>query len=121
MTNLFLFLGALLGSVAVALGAFGAHSLQKRLTPPKLTTFETGVRYQFYHVFALIAVGLLQTLRPEADLLALAGWLFVVGVLFFSGSLYWLAFDGPRWLGPITPLGGLAFLVGWVILAVAAL
>ncbi len=119
--SLFTALGALYGAVAVALGAFGAHALRDRLTAAKLTTFETGVRYQFYHAFALLAVGLLQALRPDSGLLGIAGWLFVIGVIFFSGSIYWLAFDGPRWLGPITPLGGLAFIVAWVLLGMAAL
>jgi len=119
--NLFIVFGALLGAVAVALGAFGAHALKSRLTPAKLTTFETGVRYQFYHVFALLVVGLLQNGAPESALLGIAGWLFLLGMLLFSGSIYWLAFDGPRWLGPITPLGGLAFVVGWVLLGLAAL
>jgi uncharacterized membrane protein YgdD (TMEM256/DUF423 family) len=121
MNNLFFTIGALLGGIAVALGAFGAHALQKRLSPQKVATFETGVRYHFYHAFALLAVGLVQYLRPDTLAITVAGWLFVAGVLCFSGSLYWLAFNGPRWLGPITPLGGLAFMVAWVMLAFAVL
>ncbi|MCB0115842.1 MAG: DUF423 domain-containing protein [Caldilineaceae bacterium] len=119
--SFFIAIGALLGGVAVALGAFGAHALKSRLAPAKLTSFETGVRYQFYHALALLFVGLLYTAAPGNALLGVAGWLFVAGVLFFSGSIYWLAFDGPRWLGPVTPLGGLCFIVAWVLLAVAAL
>ncbi len=121
MVNVLGAIGAVLGALAVALGAFGAHALQKRLPAAKLTTFETGVRYHFYHALALVAVGILGTVHPEAVLLRLSGWLFVVGILFFSGSLYWLALGGPRWLGPITPLGGLALIAGWVLLAVASL
>jgi uncharacterized membrane protein YgdD (TMEM256/DUF423 family) len=116
---IFFTLGALLGGIAVALGAFGAHALQKRLAPQKLNTFEIGVRYQFYHALPLLAVGLVGMVHQESTLLAISGWLFVAGVIGFSGSLYWLAFDGPRWLGPVTPLGGLAFIVGWVLLAFA--
>lgn len=118
--SIFLAIGALLGAIGVALGAFGAHALQKRLTPQKLTTFETGVRYHFYHALALVVVGLLNTAQPDLALVGVAGWLFIVGVLLFSGSLYGLALGGPRWLGPVTPLGGLAFLAGWLVLMFAA-
>lgn len=118
MTTFWASLGAMLGAVAVMLGAFGAHALQKRLSPQKQSTFETGVRYHFYHALALLAVGILAELRPAAGLISVAGWLLVVGMLCFSGSLYWLALGGPRWLGPVTPLGGLALIAGWVLLAV---
>ncbi len=121
MTHPFLFLGALLGGLAVALGAFGAHALKARLSPERLVTFETGVRYHFYHALALLAVGLVQFNFPPAGNAALAGWLFVAGISLFSGSLYWLALGGPRWLGPITPLGGLALIAGWIGLALAVL
>lgn len=121
MTHPFLFIGALLGGVAVALGAFGAHGLKSRLAPEKLVTFETGVRYQVYHSLALLAVGLTQLALPAAGSLALAGWLFLAGIVLFSGSLYWLALGGPRWLGPVTPLGGLALIGGWIVLALAVL
>ncbi len=116
MTHLFLFLGALLGGLAVALGAFGAHALKARLSPERLVTFETGVRYHFYHSLALLAVGLVQFNLPLAGNAALAGWLFLAGIALFSGSLYWLALGGPRWLGPVTPLGGLALIGGWIAL-----
>ena len=121
MTQPFLFLGALLGGLAVALGAFGAHALKARLSPEKLVTFETGVRYHFYHAFALLAAGLVQFLFPPAGTAALAGWLFLAGIALFSGSLYWLSLGGPRWLGPITPLGGLALIGGWIALAMAVI
>lgn len=116
MTHPFLFIGALLGGLAVALGAFGAHGLKARLAPEKLVTFETGVRYQVYHSLALLAVGLVQIALPAAGTLALSGWLFLAGIALFSGSLYWLALGGPRWLGPVTPLGGLALIGGWILL-----
>lgn len=120
MTHPFLFLGALLGGLAVALGAFGAHALKARLAPEKLVTFDTGVRYHFYHALALLAVGTAQIALPAAGTLALSGWLFVAGIALFSGSLYWLALGGPRWLGPVTPLGGLALIGGWIALAAGA-
>jgi uncharacterized membrane protein YgdD (TMEM256/DUF423 family) len=109
---------AMLGGIGVALGAFGAHALRARLEPRDLEIYETGVRYQMYHAFALLAVAwLLSRNVPGA---ANAGWAFIAGTLFFSGSLYLMALTGWRWLGPVTPLGGVAFLVGWVLLALSA-
>lgn len=116
----FVTLGALFGGVAVALGAFGAHALRVSLAPRDLEIFETGVRYQMYHALALILVGLLWTYRPQAPLVA-AGWLFVAGITVFSGSLYVLVLTNTRWLGAVTPLGGVAFVLGWLLLAWAAL
>lgn len=117
-------LGALLGALAVILGAFGAHKLKVVLTPEQLQTFETGVRYQFYHVFAIAIAGLLWMKYPTQGLVV-SGWFFVLGILFFSGSLYLLANketlslgNMTRVIGPITPLGGLFFIVGWVLLAI---
>jgi uncharacterized membrane protein YgdD (TMEM256/DUF423 family) len=104
---------ATLGGIGVALGAFGA-----RLEPRALEIYETGVRYQMYHAFALLAVAWL--LSRDVPAAAGAGWAFMVGVLLFSGSLYLMALTGWSWLGPVTPLGGVAFLVGWLLLAVAA-
>ncbi len=122
MTLSWLFVGALNGFLAVAAGAFGAHALKARLGADLLAVFETGARYHMYHALALVAVGLLAALRPgSAGLLNGAGWAFLVGVLLFSGSLYALALTGVRGLGAITPLGGLAFLTGWALLALAAL
>jgi uncharacterized membrane protein YgdD (TMEM256/DUF423 family) len=115
----FLTIGALSGALAVFLGAFGAHALRARLPAEQLAVYETGVRYQFYHALALVAVGVVQAIRPEAGLLAAAGWLFTIGTLIFSGSLYLLVLAGRRWLGAITPLGGLAFIAGWICLALA--
>ncbi|HEU5168924.1 MAG TPA: DUF423 domain-containing protein [Gemmatimonadales bacterium] len=115
----FAVLGSLSGLLAVAAGAFGAHALRARLTPDLLAVFETGARYQMYHALALIGAAWVASRWP-GPLAASAGWLFVLGTLVFSGSLYALALTGLRWLGAITPLGGLAFMVGWICLALAA-
>ncbi len=114
-------MGALSGGLGVALGAFGAHALRARLTPDALATFETGVRYQMYHALALLAVTYIVTRWAGSALPSLAGWLFVAGILLFSGSLYLLALTGVRWLGAVTPFGGLAFIAGWACLFIAAL
>jgi uncharacterized membrane protein YgdD (TMEM256/DUF423 family) len=111
-------LGALLAGLAVAVGAFGAHALRARLSPEYLTVFETAARYQMYHALALIAVGLIADRWPS-PLLGLAGWLFLAGIVLFSGSLYALTLTGVPGLGAITPLGGVAFLAGWTLLVLA--
>lgn len=117
MTNLktFLVLGAVLAFLGVALGAFGAHGLRTRVSPDDLQTFEIGVRYQMYHALALLAVAWVGTRFPGSAV-TMAGWLFVAGILIFSGSLYILVLSGLRWLGAVTPIGGLAFLGGWLAL-----
>jgi len=112
--------GAAFACLAVALGAFGAHGLKARVTPETLAVFETGVRYHMYHALALLAVGSLAS-RAPSPLASAAGWLFVAGIAIFSGSLYAMTFTGARWLGAITPLGGVCFIAGWALLAVAAL
>jgi uncharacterized membrane protein YgdD (TMEM256/DUF423 family) len=104
------------GFLGVALGAFGAHALKAKLAPDMLAAFETGVRYQMYHVFALVAAAWAWARWPRR-LFVVAGGLFAAGIVVFSGSLYLLALTGTRWLGAITPLGGLAFLAGWLCLA----
>jgi uncharacterized membrane protein YgdD (TMEM256/DUF423 family) len=119
MEKLFLTVGALSAFVAVAAGAFGAHGLKSRLSAEMLNAFEVGVRYQMYHAFALIVTAWAQSRWPAAQL-TLSGWLFIVGTLLFSGSLYLLSLTGLKWRGAITPLGGLAFLAGWLCLAWAA-
>jgi uncharacterized membrane protein YgdD (TMEM256/DUF423 family) len=118
MDRTFFLLGALSAFVGVAAGAFGAHGLKERLSAEMLAVFETGVRYQMYHAFALIAAAWAAARWPGAWTNA-SGWLFVAGTLVFSGSLYVLSLTGLRWLGAITPLGGLAFLAGWLCLAAA--
>jgi uncharacterized membrane protein YgdD (TMEM256/DUF423 family) len=116
MDRLFFGVGALSALVSVAAGAFGAHGLRVRLTPEYLAVFETAARYQMYHALGLLAVAWAITRWPGA-LPVWAGWLFVAGTVLFSGSLYALALTGVRWLGAITPLGGVAFLAGWLCLA----
>jgi uncharacterized membrane protein YgdD (TMEM256/DUF423 family) len=119
MDRLFFGLGALSAFISVAAGAFGAHALRQRLEPDLLAVFETGARYQMYHALALLAVAWAATRWP-GTLVTWAGWLFVLGTMLFSGSLYVLALSGIRWLGAITPLGGLAFLAGWLCLVLGA-
>ena len=119
MTRIFFLLGSLFALLAVAAGAFGAHALRARLTPELLAVFETGARYQMYHALALFVAAWASTRWPGRPVAA-AGWLFAAGILVFSGSLYLLALSGVRWLGAITPLGGLCFLAGWGALALAA-
>lgn len=119
MNKKFLAIAAWLGALSVALGAFGAHTLKEYLSQQSLTTFETGVRYQFYHVFALALAGLLYKSYPNKKI-KLAGNLFIAGILFFSGSLYFLSILGAenfKWIGAITPLGGVFFIAGWIFLA----
>lgn len=117
----FLLLASIFAALAVALGAFGAHALESRLSADLLSTYEVGVRYHFYHALALLGVVAVISRWPEAGVAVAAGWLFVIGILIFSGSLYILAFTGIRWLGAITPIGGVAFIAGWICLAWAAL
>ena len=116
----FVRLAAVFGGLAVALGAFGAHLLQSRLPPDRLAIFETGVRYQMYHALALAAVAFVLQAGGRATLATYAGWAFVAGIVIFSGSLYALVLTGVRMWGAVTPIGGLAFLAGWVLLALAA-
>ena len=120
MENRWLAAGAILAGIGVAAGAFGAHALGDRLPPDLLDVFETGVRYHLVHALALLVVGLALELRPHR-LWDAAGWLFSGGILVFAGSLYALALTGVRWLGAITPIGGVCFLAGWVVVALAAL
>lgn len=117
--RLWLALGAVYGFLGVMLGAFGAHALRQRLSPEMLGVWHTGVEYQFYHAFALLALGLLALSRPASGQ-TLAGAGFAVGILLFSGSLYALSLSGVRVLGAITPIGGLLFMVGWAALAWSA-
>lgn len=112
-------LGAVNAALAVGAGAFGAHGLKERLSAEMLAVFETGARYHMYHALALLAVGWLASQAPSSMVQA-AGWCFVVGIVLFSGSLYALAISGVTKLGMITPFGGTLFLVGWVLVAVAA-
>ena len=119
MERVFFVLGAISGGLAVGLGAFAAHGLRSRVTAEALAAFETGARYHMYHALALLAVAWAVTRWP-GPWVTTAGWLFVAGTVLFSGSLYLLALTGVRALGAITPLGGLAFILGWLALVVAA-
>ena len=119
MNKLFLTAGALFAAVAVMCGAFGAHFLKARLTAESLQTFETAVRYQFYHALALLIAGILYK-EFSGMQLRWAGYLFITGIILFSGSLYVLcAVQSMRWVGAVTPLGGLCFITGWILLVAA--
>jgi uncharacterized membrane protein YgdD (TMEM256/DUF423 family) len=111
--------GALLALMGVAAGAFGAHALGARLPAERLVTYDIAVRYQMFHALALLAVAWAATRWPNPQTWV-AGWLFIAGILIFAGTLYLLALGGPRWLGAVTPLGGLCFLAGWALLAWSA-
>ena len=112
--------GAVMCGLGVLLGAFGAHGLRDRVTPEMLAVFETGVRYHLVHGLALLAVAWATTQWPNTWITA-SGWLFVAGIAIFSGSLYLLSITGVRWLGAITPIGGLCFVAGWLILALSVM
>jgi uncharacterized membrane protein YgdD (TMEM256/DUF423 family) len=121
MIRIFIAIAAILGGLSVAGGAFASHALKEKLAERALEIFETGARYQMYHALALLMVALLLS-RAEASPTPLiaSGWAFIVGIALFSGSLYALSLSGIKWLGAITPLGGVAFMVGWGCLAIAA-
>ena len=119
MDRIFFAIGSASALIAVGAGAFGAHGLRTRLTPDLLAVFETGARYQMYHALGLLAVAWAAARWP-GPWPPRAGWLFVLGTVLFSGSLYALALSGLRWLGAVTPLGGVAFLAGWCCLILAA-
>lgn len=121
LAKLFLLLGSVNAMLAVVLGAFGAHGLKKILTPDMLVIFATGTQYHFYHGLGLLAVGLLAVHLPGSFQLKVSGWLMCAGIVLFSGSLYLLAVTGMRWLGAITPLGGVCFIAAWVMFAVAVM
>ncbi len=121
MTQIFLSLGAILGGLSVAAGAFASHALRSKISDRSLEIFETGTRYQMYHALALLLVALLlsRTDSPSPTLIA-TGWLFIIGIVIFSGSLYALSLTGVKSLGAIAPIGGAAFIAGWGALAFAA-
>jgi uncharacterized membrane protein YgdD (TMEM256/DUF423 family) len=120
MMKTFVVLGSLSAFAGVALGAFGAHGLKTRVTPEMLTVWQTGVLYHLIHAVGLLLVGILSYLMPESAMVRNAGWAISVGILLFSGSLYALVLSGVKPLGMITPFGGIAFLVGWLLLGIAA-
>lgn len=120
MGKVFLLLAAANGFLAVALGAFGVHGLSARLTADLMANYQTAAQYHFYHALALLGVALLSLQFPVAALPKASGYLFLAGIVLFSGSLYLLALTGARWLGDVTPVGGLGFLAGWLCLCVFA-
>lgn len=117
MAKLFITLASLSGMLAVTFGAFGAHALRDKLDNDMMGVFETAVQYHFYHSLALLAVGVIALSQPQTVMLKSAGWLFLSGIAVFSGSLYILAMTDTKWLGALTPLGGLSFIAGWACLA----
>ncbi|MCE3253252.1 MAG: hypothetical protein K0Q67_2272 [Cellvibrio sp.] len=120
MARFFLIMAAASGFFAVVIGAFAAHGLKKVLSPEMVEVVKTGVQYQMYHALALIFIALWLSYKPAMPGLKASGLAFILGSFLFSGSLYGLALGGPRWLGPVTPLGGLCFLFGWLWLLIAA-
>jgi len=121
MNRIFVLLGSVNAFLAVALGAFGAHALRDRLTPELLAVWQTGVNYHLAHALGLLLIGVLAHQHAESVYIRWAGWLLLVGIVLFSGSLYLLALTGVRTFGVITPLGGVALLGGWAALAAAML
>lgn len=120
MARYYLCAAAVSGLLAVVLGAFGAHGLRERLPADMLAIYQTGVQYHFYHTLGLFGVAVLLLQWRTSQLLRWSGNLFIVGLIIFSGSLYLLAATGVRWLGAITPIGGVAFIASWLLLAVFA-
>ncbi len=118
MSRFLLSSGALGAALSVMLGAFAAHALKSRMPPETLAVFQTGVQYQFYHSLGLILIGIVVRLTDASVLLTIAGWLMLGGIILFSGSLYLISFTGIRSLGLITPVGGTAFIMAWLLLAV---
>ena len=118
--KIFAILGSLMGAIAVATGAFGAHGLQSRVDERMLEIWETAARYQMYHALALFGVAWLVS-QTQATSATVAGWSFFAGTLIFSGSLYIMVFTGMKWLGAITPIGGTVLIVGWICCLLAAL
>ena len=118
--KIFVTLGSLSALIGVALGAFGAHGLKTRVAPEMLSVWQTGVQYQLVHALGLVLIGILCQMMPAATLLRSAGWLILVGTILFSGSLYLMVLSDIKALGMITPLGGVAFLLGWLLLALAS-
>jgi len=120
MTKLALILGSINAMLAVILGAFGAHGLKGRLSEDLLAIYQTGVQYHFYHSLGLLLIGVIAWQLPGSVWLKWSAWIMLAGIILFSGSLYLLALTNVRWLGMITPIGGIAFIVAWLLLLVAA-
>ncbi|AXF56457.1 DUF423 domain-containing protein [Salicibibacter kimchii] len=121
MSKTLLAIGAIMGALAVAIGAFGAHGLEGRVSERMLANYQTGVQYHMFHALAIIAVGLTAAVIGGTTLLGWAGSLMLFGIIVFSGSLYTMALTGMTWLGAITPIGGVAFIAGWILLLIVVL
>ena len=119
--KLFLILGGINAALVVMLGAFGAHGLKARMTVEMLAVYQTGVHYHLFHALGLLVVGLVATQIADSVFLRWSGWLMLAGIILFSGSLYMLSVSGLRWLGMVTPFGGMAFIAAWVVFVVAIL
>jgi len=117
MNKTFLIIGAVLMAFGVGLGAFGAHALKQKLSVEMMAVYKTAVEYNFYHALGLILIGILYQLYPSKMVMA-SGWVVFLGVILFSGSLYFLSITGIKWIGAITPIGGVAFIAGWVLLVI---
>ena len=120
MKSIFLLLASLSAMVGVGLGAFGAHGLKSVLNPELLTVYQTGVTYQMWHALGLMGISLVNQQSPESKLINWAGWLMFIGIILFSGSLYLLAILNLKWIGIITPIGGVSFIMAWVLIAIFA-
>jgi uncharacterized membrane protein YgdD (TMEM256/DUF423 family) len=121
MLKIFLMLGSLNAFLSVALGAFGAHALKSKLSPEMLNVYQTGVQYHMIHSIGLILIALLADKLGNSSMVNVSGWALFIGIVLFSGSLYALSLSGIKVLGAITPLGGVSFLLGWILLAIAAM
>jgi uncharacterized membrane protein YgdD (TMEM256/DUF423 family) len=119
MAKLFLILGGINAALVVMLGAFGAHGLKTKLTAEMLAVYQTGVHYHLFHALGLLAVGLVASQIADSVWLKWSGWLMLAGIILFSGSLYVLSVSGMRWLGMVTPFGGVAFIAAWIVFVIA--
>ncbi len=117
--KIFLILGGINAALVVMLGAFGAHSLKARMTAEMLAAYQTGVYYHLFHALGLLVVGLVATQIMDSVYLKWSGWLMLTGIILFSGSLYGLSVSGLRWLGMVTPLGGMSFIAAWILFVIA--
>jgi uncharacterized membrane protein YgdD (TMEM256/DUF423 family) len=120
LSRQFLIFSSILLALAVAFGAFGAHIVQDMLTPERFAVYQTGVQYHFYHALGLMMIGLAAMHLPESNLLMWSGYSMLLGIVIFSGSLYLLTLTDTGWLGAVTPVGGVAFISGWILFALAA-
>lgn len=117
--KLFLILGGINAALVVMLGAFGAHGLKAMLTADMLAVYQTGVHYHLFHALGLLAIGIVATQIADSVWLKWSGWLMLIGIILFSGSLYVLSVSGLRWLGMVTPFGGVAFIAAWIVFVIA--